>query len=108
MEGFLPKPKIGSDCNSCGMCCTVEPCKLANEFLDCHVGPCIALEREGLAQVCGLVRRPAWYMFGEDRPANETGELSVYFANALGIGRGCDADDVEPSMWKPVIYIAQI
>lgn len=104
-EGMLPKPKLNSPCNHCGMCCTVQPCELANEFLNCTEGPCIALERDGIKQVCGLVRRPAYYMFGEHRPESETGHLSVLFANSLGIGRGCDADDVDPSVWQPVIFV---
>lgn len=76
---------------------------LAQEVLTCTAGPCIALETEGEKKVCGLIRRPAWYMFGEDRPASETGQLSVMFANALGVGRGCDADDVSRDVWHPVI-----
>jgi hypothetical protein len=87
------------------MCCTVEPCKLANEFLECTEGPCVAIEREGDKFVCGLVRRPAWYMFGEDQPASKTGELSALFANALGMGLGCDADDVDHEVWHPVIFL---
>ena len=62
--------------------------------MGCTDGPCKALEDDDGRRVCGLVRRPAWYMFGEDRPPSETGRISVMFANALGIGRGCDADDM--------------
>lgn len=34
-------------------------------------------------------------MFGEDVPNSRTGWLSVQFANLLGLGSGCDADDIE-------------
>lgn len=90
---MIEKPRFGAPCNGCGMCCTVQPCKLAQEFLSCTVGPCVALESEGERKVCGLVKRPAWYMFGEDIPEKDTGWFSVMLANALGIGMGCDADD---------------
>lgn len=90
----LAKPPKGATCNGCGMCCTVEPCQLAQDALNCHEGPCKALEVEDGHTVCGLVKRPAWYMFGEDVPASETGWLSVMFANALGLGVGCDSDDL--------------
>lgn len=62
--------------------------------MNCTIGPCKALEDEDGRKVCGLVKRPAWYMFGEDVPESATGWLSVMFANALGIGRGCDAGDM--------------
>lgn len=105
MHGFLSKPDLGSPCNGCGMCCTVEPCKLAQDILKCFAGPCVAIETIGLKKVCGLVRRPAWHMFKEDRPESETGPLSVMFANALGVGRGCDANDVSRETWQPVIHL---
>ena len=91
---MVEKPRFGQPCNGCGWCCTEEPCKLAQDALNCTSGPCIALEDEAGRKVCGLVKRPSWYMFGEDAPESETGWLSVMFANALGIGRGCDADDM--------------
>lgn len=102
---MILKPKLHEPCNGCGMCCTVEPCQLAREMLDCTVGPCIAMEFDSEKYICGLVKRPAWYMFKEDRPESETGPISVMFANALGIGRGCDADDVERDVWSPVIMM---
>jgi hypothetical protein len=99
------KPKLYEPCNGCGMCCTVKPCMLAQKVLNCMNGPCIAMESDGEKMVCGLIKRPAWYMFGEDRPESETGKLSVLFANALGVGRGCDADDVGRDVWHPVIRL---
>lgn len=76
---------------------------LAQEMLNCTTGPCIAMESDGDKKVCGLIKRPAWYMFGEDQPESQTGHLSVMFANALGVGRGCDAHDVGRDVWHPVI-----
>lgn len=105
----LQKPKLGEACNGCGYCCSVEPCRLAQEFLHCMTGPCIAMEvRDGRA-LCGLVRNPLGYLFKaihpdsdvpvlDAPPDNEHGyQLSVEFAAALGLGKGCDAEDDDDS-----------
>lgn len=101
----LLKPAFGQPCNGCGYCCSVQPCELAQELLKCTQGPCIALESDGLRTSCGLVRNPLGYLFAaahpeqaaaalEAAPDLETGhQLSVQFATALGLGKGCDADD---------------
>jgi hypothetical protein len=64
--------------------------------------------REGRA-ICGLVRNPLGYLFKaarpdfdvpvlEDSPPTDAGrQLSAELAAALGIGKGCDADDDETS-----------
>lgn len=105
----LPKPKFGSPCNGCGYCCTVQPCMLAREMLNCTEGPCVALESQGDRHVCGLVRNPLAYLYkannpGADvplldpAPASEAaGRLSAEIASALGLGMGCDAEDGLPS-----------
>lgn len=105
----LAKPAYGLACNSCGYCCDVEPCKLAQEFLHCETGPCVALEvHEGKTR-CGLVRNPLGYLFKAahpqaDVPLLDTPEgleghqLSVEFATALGLGKGCDAEDDDASL----------
>jgi hypothetical protein len=91
---MFEKPKFGEKCNGCGMCCTVEPCLIAQTLLNCHEGPCVALETETDGRkTCGMVKRPAHYMFNEDAPPSATGEFQVMIANMLGIGRGCDAAD---------------
>lgn len=108
----LPKPKIGQPCNGCGFCCTIEPCKLAQELLNCTSGPCVALEFTGNTSGCGLVRNPLAYLFkaanpdvevdllGDPPPVAAGFDLSVKMAAALGIGHGCDADDDESSaLW---------
>lgn len=93
MIQILPKPALGKPCNSCGYCCIEQPCILATEIMGDHPGPCKALEIDGDKRVCGLLRRPAYYMFGQEGvPESETGDVSVMFANALGIGLGCDAE----------------
>ena len=91
MTGLPIKPKFGSPCNGCGQCCSVEPCALSKEFIGSSSAPCVALERDGDKMICGLVRRPAWYLFGEIVQDSETGKLSSIFAEALGIGLGCDS-----------------
>lgn len=89
----IQKPKFGAPCNGCGYCCEQECCQLGLDFIRTvpAISPCPAIELDGEKKVCGLVRRPAFYMFGEDVPASETGWLSVQFATALGFGHGCDA-----------------
>lgn len=108
----LSKPKLGEACNGCGYCCSIQPCVLAEEFLNCTTGPCVALEKSVGKFICGLVRNPLGYLFKashpecdvaalEDPPALEEGyQLSVNIASALGVGRGCDAaDDLQSSAW---------
>lgn len=109
----LPKPKFGEPCNGCGYCCTVGPCHLAEEFLHCTTGPCVALEVDGDRFICGLVRNPLGYLFKmahpdavvpvlDAAPESEEGyQLSVKLASALGLGKGCDADDdCESMQWS--------
>jgi hypothetical protein len=91
--GVLPKPRKGEACNGCGMCCTVEPCALAREFLACSEGPCVALEHEAGRTFCGLVRRPVHYLLKQDAPQSVTGPLQAQLAGMLGLGHGCDSDD---------------
>jgi hypothetical protein len=88
---MVSKPKKGDACNHCGLCCMVSPCKLANELLDCRVGPCIALEKEG--NMCGLTKRPAWYLYKEQVPLDEQKDVADIFSHLLGIGKGCDSED---------------
>lgn len=78
---------------------------LAQEFLKCSTGPCIALEVQGDRTGCGLVRNPLGYLFKAAHPeadvplldaplpSEATSQLSAEMAGALGIGKGCDSDD---------------
>jgi len=109
---FLPKPPAGDSCNGCGYCCAMQPCALAEEFLACTVGPCVALEAQGGRTACGLVRNPLGYLFKAAHPevdvpvlaapvvTAEALALSQEIARALGVGRGCDSDDdAESAAW---------
>lgn len=101
----LAKPAFGQTCNGCGYCCSAQPCQLAEEFLNCTEGPCVALETREGRTVCGLVRNPLAYLFkavhpdadvpllAEPPPDEAVHQLSVQFAGVLGLGKGCDADD---------------
>lgn len=105
----LPKPAFNQPCNGCGYCCTVEPCQLAQEFLRCDTGPCVALEAYEGRTICGLVRNPLAYLFWAVHPEThspalteapehpEGHALSAELAQALGVGRGCDSEDDEES-----------
>lgn len=101
----LLKPQAGTPCNGCGYCCTVQPCQLAEDFLNCHTGPCVALEKRDGRAVCGLVRNPLSYIFKAAHPDQDVAvlddapdleasrQMSADIAAALGVGRGCDSDD---------------
>lgn len=107
------KPIFGEPCNGCGYCCTMEPCQLAQDFLGCTTGPCVALEYQAERTICGLVRNPLGYIFKaahpdenvpvlEAAPASEaSNQLSADLAAALGVGRGCDSDDDQTSKIWP-------
>jgi hypothetical protein len=97
----LPKPAARAPCSGCGYCCTAQPCALANEYLNCHQGPCVALEWEGGRSFCGLVRSPGQYLVNKDIPPALAGPLQAHLASALGLGVGCDADDdSESEAWS--------
>lgn len=91
----IAKPQRGQPCNGCGLCCALEPCGLALEFIDPQAqAPCPALERHDGRYVCGLIRQPSRYM--PDLPNDWADKhLGSMFAEALGAGKGCDADDLE-------------
>jgi hypothetical protein len=115
---YSQKPRFGEPCNGCGYCCTMQPCALAEEFLKCTTGPCVALERDGDRTGCGLVRNPLGYLFKAAHPqadvpvldaplATQAGsELSADMARALGIGLGCDSDDDADSEAWPALRTA--
>jgi hypothetical protein len=107
------KPRSGQSCNGCGYCCTVAPCMLANTYLNCTSGPCVALEHTDGRSSCGLVRNPLGYLFQAANPDSsvsvldpapdlEAGHhLSVQIAAALGVGQGCDSDDTADAVRWP-------
>ncbi|MBA9070481.1 hypothetical protein FHR71_004247 [Methylobacterium sp. RAS18] len=92
MDRGPPKPPLGQACNGCGYSCTAEPCKLALEYISPEIAaPCPALEFEGGRFHCGMVRRPGRYMALPNDWADQF--LGPLFAQLLGVGRGCDAED---------------
>lgn len=109
----LDKPAKGMACNSCGYCCTVGPCQLAEMFLQCFEGPCAALEFVDGHSQCGLLRNPLGYIYHGAKPGQSlelaleppssspaSGFMRADFAKALGAGTGCDArDDDESRAW---------
>lgn len=109
----LKKPVLGAPCNGCGYCCTAQPCQLAQEYLHCMAGPCVALEVQEGRAICGLVRNPIGYLFKATHPHAEVSvldascgsavakTLSDEISAALGVGRGCDADDDENAIAWP-------
>lgn len=91
---------MGNECNGCGLCCLVKPCKIAEEHLGVSVGPCPALEWEGGRSFCGMVRRPTYHLaraLGLPWPGHTVSRadevLGGRIAVALGVGMGCDAWD---------------
>lgn len=86
----LEKPSFGLPCNGCGLCCIVEPCAIAEEYLGITEGPCPALEWHDDKFRCGMVVRPGHYLGVADF-ADEL--LSGLISQALGVGLDCDADD---------------
>jgi hypothetical protein len=77
------KPKKGSPCNGCGMCCKEETCKIGIEAFG-NVSPCPALRFIGTRYFCGFV-------LAEDVARQEF--PTPFLSNALGIRKGCDSDD---------------
>ena len=87
------KPAKGSPCNGCGWCCAEEPCGVALKYIPDHPaeGPCLALEWAEGRFACGMIRRPGFYMRLPNDWADEA--IGSMIGEALGAGRGCDADD---------------
>jgi hypothetical protein len=72
------KPKHGSPCNQCGLCCIATVCPLGSIVFGKSNGPCPALEWEGGESRCGLVTQ-------------NTGPVAEAAAHLIGAGTGCDA-----------------
>lgn len=90
-DRVLPKPKRGEKCNGCGLCCATQLCRIAEEQFPGAVAPCPALEFEDGRTYCGMVRHPSRHMKINFTGADET--IAPMISMALGIGRGCDAED---------------
>jgi len=90
IEGPPRKPSEGEACNGCGLCCAVQLCALAAEFLDATEAPCPAMEFADGRFWCGLVRHPSRYL---GTPAVSNRLIGPMVHDALNIGEGCDAAD---------------
>lgn len=90
MQGPPRKPPEGEACNGCGLCCAVELCALAIEFLEAAAAPCPAMEFADGRFWCGLARRPSRHL---GTPAASNRLIRPMVHAALSIGEGCDASD---------------
>ena len=80
---IIPKPKYSSPCNGCGWCCHSSVCYLGQEAFKIkeEETPCPAMIFIDNKVRCGLVE-------GERIVGGKQ-----LLSEALGIGKGCDADD---------------
>lgn len=89
-------PGHGQPCNGCGRCCIIHPCQLARDLAGVREGPCPILTKDGDTWRCGLAIDPHRHVIGlADKPFSDP-VLAPLFVEALGIGRGCDADLGDP------------
>lgn len=79
----LDKPKRGEPCNGCGWCCQQELCPVGKQVFGDIPGPCPALVPAANRYWCGFV-------LTEDMTRTPT---QITIGMALGIGKGCSADD---------------
>ena len=87
---ILQKPAYGDPCNGCGHCCKEEACWISVNLLKSTVAPCIALEHNDGRYFCGMLRRPSYYL---NLRFNGDEILQPMIFAALGIDKGCDAED---------------
>lgn len=89
-KGPPRKPSEGAPCNGCGLCCALQLCPIAIEFIEAAEAPCPAMEYAGGRFWCGLARYPSRY-FGT--PASSDRLIRPMVQAELSIGEGCDASD---------------
>lgn len=82
------KPRKGEACNGCGFCCHMEICLIGQTYFPDTPAPCPAIVYEDGKVRCGVVLWEAHHR--KENPA-----YHPRFTEALGIGRGCDASDLE-------------
>jgi hypothetical protein len=76
------KPLKASPCNGCGWCCHSEVCRIGQHFFGEETpAPCPAIVYEDGRVKCGIVMA--------EREILKTD----HFAEMLGIGKGCCADE---------------
>lgn len=78
---FPPKPLFGSPCNGCGLCCRMEICPIGREAFPGASARCPGMLFDEGRFHCRLVL------------IEEAAGMEPLIARALGIGRGCCADD---------------
>ncbi len=80
-EALSKKPEFDKKCNGCGLCCMMEVCAIGKGIYGKRIeAPCPALMKDTKLNrfFCGVVKME-----------KESGTKPV-FAEALGIGKGCD------------------
>jgi len=81
---LLPaKPKYGSPCNGCGLCCALELCHVAELAFPGASAPCPALK------LTGDGKRTYCQMMAIEEAAGMTPMIK----HALGAGLGCSMQD---------------
>ena len=75
------KPTFGEPCNGCGFCCAAEVCGIGKQVHGDIEGPCPSMTYQEGRFFCGVVL------------IEELAGMEPLIRQALGIGRGCDADD---------------
>lgn len=85
------KPAMGAPCNGCGLCCLAEPCPLGVLLSRSRIGPCKALQWDGLAHQyrCGAL--------GPAQAPQAWSRLKAWVVRRwIAAGVGCDCD-LEPA-----------
>ena len=81
IERAPPKPRYGAPCNGCGLCCAAEVCAIGREAFGTTEAPCPGMMfNEGRFQ-CEMIL------------IEQMAGMEPLLVQALGIGKGCDADD---------------
>jgi hypothetical protein len=77
------KPKFGSACNGCGVCCALELCGIAELAFPGAKAPCPALKlvSDGSRTYCQLIA------------TEQTHNLDPIIQEILGVGVGCTMED---------------
>ena len=89
-ETALRKPRLGSPCNGCGLCCAAQICGIGEQYFPGALAPCPALTLTDGRFQCGLVLHPS-KLFALRFDADEI--LTPMFAKAIGSGQGCGMED---------------
>lgn len=86
------KPRTGSPCNGCGVCCAAEPCPVARLFLFQFAGRCRALVWNDASSRyrCGMAAAP--HRHSRLIPQALAPAAARFFASRIAAGSGCDAD----------------